>query len=194
MYGHGVALITALVLSGVLSAELTGGEIRRWGRRRDRAHAERRSTLGEPMPGALRHGPLASTIGLNSIELGLLAELSLEMARGEDAVANDTAQPLEIRRVAAELAAAWRERAQRLQLEALQRGAEPILPDEHSFRATAPAYTGPERRKRPRRTGARRTGPPVAPDGLARADRRIHPDRRRHDRRRPGLAPEQANS
>jgi hypothetical protein len=190
MYGHGLALLTALLLSGLLSTRPVGGEILGRGRRRGRARADGRSTLGEPTLGAAADGPSASTVRLNSIELSLLAELSLEMARGEDAVANDAGQPPEIRRVAEELAAAWRERAQRLQLEARQQGADPILPDEHSLQATAPAYTGPERRKRLRRTQARRTGPTVAPGELARADRRIHPDRRRHDRRRPDLAPE----
>jgi hypothetical protein len=131
---------------------------------------------------------MASPVRLNAVELGLVSELSLEMAQAEEAVANDPAQRPETRMVASELATAWRARAARFQLEAQRLGANPLIPGEPLVYATSPVYTGPERRKQTRRTRTRRTGPTPACDGLVGGDRRIRPDRRQRDRRRPELA------
>ena len=57
-------------------------------------------------------------MSLNSIELGLIAELNLEMARANEAVAEDATELPETRRVASEAANAWRERARLFQLQA----------------------------------------------------------------------------
>lgn len=134
----------------------------------------------EPPRRARAKSPATPTVELNAIELGLLAELSLEQARANEELVDDPAQRPEIRRSAQETAMAWRERARVFQLQACRRGAAPLVPDVH-------AYTGPERRAGMRRRDARRTGP-ASSLGTRPGDRRTVPDRRRGDRRRPELA------
>ncbi|HUJ34699.1 MAG TPA: hypothetical protein VLW51_05775 [Solirubrobacteraceae bacterium] len=126
-------------------------------------------------------------MSLNAIELALIAEHSLEMARANEAVANDAATGLETRRRASEVAAAWRRRAESFKLQAQRRCAHPIVPGEQPL-SHVRAYAGPERRQRMRRTQTRRTDPAWAAADEDR-DRRAGPERRRHDRRRPELAP-----
>lgn len=155
----------------------------------DVAEARPRQNLPDPLAEAAADRPIVSPITLNPIELGLIAELSLEMARGEQAVAEDLEQSPETRMVASELAVAWRERAARFQLEAQRLGEHPLIASEPPLYTASPAYTGPERRKQTRRTRTRRTDPAPAPDGVGRGDRRMRADRRQEDRRRPELAP-----
>lgn len=121
------------------------------------------------------------TIKLNAIELGLLAELSLEQARAQEEVVDDEAAPPETRRKAAATAMAWRERAHVFQSHARRQGAVPFVPAVH-------AYTGRERRRTTRRREMRRTVPRVSV-GRQRDDRGTVPDRRIGDRRHPELAP-----
>ena len=77
---------------------------------------------------------------LNAIELALIAEHSLEMARANEAVADDPTKRLETRRRASEVAAAWRHRAEVLQTQALRQSAHPIVPGEAPVRALGRAY------------------------------------------------------
>jgi hypothetical protein len=190
-----VAGLPLLVFCGLLRPLETRAralaESRRTARGQDAegvTQARRRSVHPEPPPNAVADPAGASTIGLNSIELALLAELSLEMAHAQDAVANDATQPPEVRRIASRVASAWRERARRFQLQAQRQGTDPIVPDGRSIHAPAPSYSGPERRKQTRRTQTRRTGP-AASDGIDCLDRRVGPDRRERDRRGRQLAP-----
>ena len=120
-------------------------------------------------------------MSLNAIELALIAEHSLEMARANQAVADDATTRLKTRREAAQVAAGWRKRAELFQTEARRRSASPIVPGVHPIRP----YPGPERRTRMRRTHTRRTDEAPAGDGLG--ERRDAPERRRRDRR--GLEP-----
>ena len=105
----------------------------------------------------------ATTLNLNAIELGLLAELSLEQARAHEELLGDPTQRPEARRAAAATAAAWRERARGFQSQARLEAAAPVVPDEHPSRA----YTGPERRRQTRRRQSRRI---VAPASRGAAD------------------------
>jgi hypothetical protein len=179
-----------------------GGASEVRGRAAHESGARGRGVRSDRQPDARADRVGTSAIDLNSIELALLAELSLEMALGEDAVANDVARSPQTRRVASELAAAWRERSRRFQLQAQRQGMDPIVPELQPERrgtdpiaadlrlisGPAPSYRGPERRKRMRRTQTRRTSS-TAPDGIDRLDRRTGRDRRQHDRRRRELAP-----
>jgi hypothetical protein len=122
-------------------------------------------------------------MSLNAIELALIAEHSLEMARANQAVADDGATRLETRREAARVAAAWRQRAELFQIEARRRSAYPIHPCVQPIRP----YAGPERRRRMRRTHTRRTDPAYA--GNDRGDRRAGPERRWRERRCPQPVP-----
>lgn len=124
------------------------------------------------------------TVRLNEIELGLLAQLSLEQARAHEELVGDPSLRPETRRRAALTAAAWRDRARAFQLHARRRGAAPIL----SYDTPSHAYTGPERRRQMRRRESRRTDAQGSGD-IARADRRSGHERRQGDRRRPELAP-----
>jgi hypothetical protein len=123
-------------------------------------------------------------MSLNSIELGLIAELNLEMARANDAVAEDVTERPETRRVASEAANAWRERARLFQLQAQRQNAHPIGPGSRPVHSPTLAHTGAERRRQMRRMRTRRTARRV----LDLRDRRMGPDRRQRDRRRPELA------
>jgi hypothetical protein len=117
---------------------------------------------------------------LSSIELALLAELNLEMARAYDAVAEDDCQPPDVVRVAQRRRSELRARARMFRSVARRVGAEPALiaqPEKEN-------YTGPERRRAERRIGERRVRErrTHAPSGGS--ERRINPDRRRGERRR----------
>jgi hypothetical protein len=131
----------------------------------------------------------APPMRLNAIELALIAEYSLEMARANEAVADDTRKRLETRRAASETAAAWRQRAQLFQMQAQRESAYPIAPGEQPAHAPGRPYIGPERRYRARRTQTRRIDAAFLGTGHARGDRRARPERRRRDRRLPRLAP-----
>jgi hypothetical protein len=135
----------------------------------------------EPPSDALHDQASAIPMSLNAIELALIAEHSLEMARGSQAVADDATTPPETRRNAADVAAAWRHRAELFQMEARRRSAYPIVPGVQPIRANGSAYGGPERRRRMRRTRPRRTD--LAATGDGRGDRRARPERRRRERR-----------
>jgi hypothetical protein len=134
-------------------------------------------------PAASPGSPAVTTISLNSIELALIAELNLEMALAQDAVAQDAIQRLETREIASEAAARWRGRARWLQLQAQRQSADSIVPDEPMIHAPAAAYSGPERRRQMRRQRARRTETPVG-SAPGRGDQRISYDRRKRERRR----------
>jgi hypothetical protein len=129
-----------------------------------------------------------SPLGLNSIELALIAELNLERARAHEEVANDPDTRHETRAAAAQEAREWRARAAVFQMEAQRQSAQPIVPGvQASDGALEPAYTGPDRRKQARRRQTRRmTAMSWARD---RRDRHAAGDRRRGDRRRLELAP-----
>lgn len=178
MLGHGVA--QSILLGGdraslvaCFALVASCGLLRPFGQR---------SRVKPARPPRTEHA-VTPTIKLNAIELGLLAELSLEQARAYEEVAGDAAEWTETAQSAAASAQAWRERARTFQLHARHLGAEPIVPAEHASRA----YTGPERRTQARRNQTRRTGA-QASVGLDGADRRSVPDRRQGDRRRPELA------
>jgi len=173
MDSHAVAVFALLVFSGLLRPL------------EPRACMLRRRAAVELRPDALPDPAGASPMSLNSIELGLIAELNLEMAQANEAVAQDVTQRPETRRVASEAANTWRERARLFHLQAHRQSAHPIVPGTRSVHPAGLAYTGPERRRQMRRTQTRRTGGPV----LDARDRRIGSDRRRRDRRRPKTAP-----
>lgn len=120
---------------------------------------------------------------LSSIELALIAELNLEMARAYEEVARDDRERLESRSAADRRQYLLRERARMLRLEARRASAEPPL-----AMWLEVGYAGPERRRAERRTGERRVHSPGTADRPAAGyDRRINPDRRRAERRRwPG--------
>jgi hypothetical protein len=114
---------------------------------------------------------------LSSIELALIEELNLEMARACDEVAEDARNPRETREAARERGSRLRKRARMFHLEARRLAAEPAL--------KAEPYAGPERRHGDRRTTDRRERGPTPPAHLpAGHERRINPDRRREERRR----------
>jgi hypothetical protein len=150
-----------------------------------------------PAPGPRPAAPLHSSspdarvalpIALNAVELALLAELSLERAREQDALADDPRQGFETRRAASAAATAWRERARILQREARGRSGQPMLPGFPALGMDSP-YTGPERRRHIRRGQPRRVHPEASSDDPGSHERRTRPDRRRCDRRQPELAP-----
>jgi len=131
---------------------------------------------------------MVAEVNLSAIELALVAELNLEMARAFDEVAEDAIQRLETRRAARELASRRRERARLCHLEARRLGAEPTFPDEQLTAEASLSYTGPERRKQERRRRERRAGRSLPSQARRRTevghDRRTNPDRRRGERRR----------
>jgi hypothetical protein len=173
MGSYAVVVFALLVFSGLLRP--LGPKARTL--RRYAAFQPRRDPSPDPAG--------ATPVSLNSIELGLIAELNLEMAEANEAVAQDVTQRPETRRVASEAANTWRERARLFHMQAQRQGARPIVPGPRPVHQAGLAYTGLERRREVRRTQTRRTGGPV----LDARDRRIGPDRRGRDRRRPGAAP-----
>lgn len=143
----------------------------------------RRARVKPPRP-ARPENAATPAVRLNAIELGLLAELSLEQARAHEEVVHDESERPETRRNAAATAVAWRERARAFQEQARHQAAAPFVPGEHFARV----YTGPERRNQTRRRQTRRAGAPASL-GVDRGDRRRGLDRRQGDRRCPELAP-----
>ena len=125
---------------------------------------------------------------LSPLELALLAELNLELARAHEQVADDEAGRDEAREAARRSAAALRERARSLTLQAQARNAEPTIPGCPPITAPYHPYPGPERRKEARRALARRDDKPAIDGRLRAADRRTGDDRRRTDRRGRALA------
>jgi hypothetical protein len=91
-------------------------------------------------------------LGLSSIEVALLATFNLEMADSYDEIADDPKLRRETRRNAGESASCYRARAELFQLEAQRLSAYPTILAEQPAQARAARYTGPERRKRERRT------------------------------------------
>ena len=176
MDGHELAVFVLLVFSGLLGSL-------EWRPRALMYQARRPRRDGEPSPGGTPDQAVASPVSLNPIELALIAELSLEMARDSEAVANDATKRLETRRSASTDAIAWRERARLFQLEADRLSGHPIVPGVRPIRA----YAGPERRRRMRRTHTRRADPASA--GHGRDNRRAVPERRQRDRRCPQPVP-----
>jgi hypothetical protein len=128
-----------------------------------------------------------AAVELSSIELAVLAELNLEMARGYDEVVEDAAERLETGRIARALAAERRERARLLHNEARRVAAQATSRDPGSTPPRRSVYIGPERRKRARRTHERRSDAPPATAHLGGSDRRTIPDRRGRERRQPQL-------
>jgi hypothetical protein len=192
MHGYAIAAFTLLIFGGVLRPPESRARafvsylleervaIRRF--RQGHAGVEPRRDA-PPAPAA------APPMSLNPIELALIAEYSLEMARANEAVAEDATVQLETRRRASEVATAWRRRAQLFQMQARCQSAQPIIPGEQSIHVPGRAYTGPERRQKMRRTQTRRTEWPLASPGRSGHDRRAQVERRRRDRRRPEPAP-----
>ena len=173
---YGALLIFSGLLGPLEPKARALGSIRRAGRSGNR-----------PQPSARGDRLEDVAMSLNPIELALIAELNLERARDHDAVANDAAQPLEVRRGAAAAATAWRERARRFQLEAGRQSGHPMVPGQ-SAPVRDLTYTGPERRRQMRRRETRRGDGEAASERAVLHDRRAEPERRRGDRRRPELA------
>jgi hypothetical protein len=132
--------------------------------------------------------PTLAALNLKPIELALIAELSLEMARAHDEVASDASRRLDVRRTARKDAAGLRERARLFQLEAQRLSAYPTVDDERSAVERDSPYTGPERRTQDRRVRPRRAGESVPIAAQGGLERRMTRDRRRADRRREDLA------
>jgi hypothetical protein len=127
-----------------------------------------------------------AAIKLGSVELAVVAELNLELARAYDEVADDATQQSETRQQARARAFRRRVRAGLLHLEAQRLRARASLPDGLLTHESNSPYSGPERRKQERRFAERR-GHLAAPATWRGADRRANRDRRRHDRRRPSF-------
>src|SRR5689334_8908012 len=100
--------------------------------------------------------PTISSVLLSSIELALLANFNLEMADSYDEVADDPKLRRETRGNASESASCYRARAESFQLEAQRLSAYPTFVTEQPPEPGRARYTGPERRKRERRTRDRR--------------------------------------
>jgi hypothetical protein len=130
-----------------------------------------------------------AAFGLSAIELAVLAELNLEIARGQDELADDASLRGETRRNAQARATALRERAHSFQLEARALNAQPMLYAPSTHEPAAPR-TGPERRSHDRRTGSRRRSGESALGPPGGHERRTMPDRRKRDRRGGGLVVE----
>ena len=135
-----------------------------------------------------QQAPLAGPWDEEDFQLALLAELSLERAREQDALADDPRQGFETRRAASAAATAWRERAGILQREARGRSGQPMAPGFPALGMDSP-YTGPERRRHIRRGQPRRAHDGASSGDPGSHERRTRPERRRRDRRQPELAP-----
>ena len=95
MHGHALAAIILLALSGLLRPL----QWRAWGFvSSGTIRYRRRPAPPAPRPNA---SPDRASMSLNAIELALIAEHSLEMARGNQAVADDATRRPETRREAA---------------------------------------------------------------------------------------------
>lgn len=128
-----------------------------------------------------------SAFSLTAIELALVAELNLEIARGHDEVANDANQPAQTRRAALAKATALRERAESLHLDARRLSAQPMMYAPSMQKPVAPRTT-PERRTHERRTRSRRREGESAIGPPGGRERRTLPDRRKRERRRGPVA------
>ncbi len=144
--------------------------------RQDARRRERRAS------GEQHHADYTAGISLSPIELALIAELNLEIARAHDKVADAVSASVETRRAALTAATALRERAGAFHREARCISTESIL-NTASRRETASASTGPDRRRQGRRTEARRRESASAVDAVGRGERRATPDRRQRQRR-----------
>lgn len=116
-------------------------------------------TTSDQQPGAdppRPSSPTISSVHPSSIELALLANFNLEMADSYDEVAEDPKLRRETRRNASESASCYRARAELLQLEAQRLTAYPPFLAEQPAEPRQTRYTGPERRKRERRSRDRR--------------------------------------
>jgi hypothetical protein len=182
MHGHALAALVVVMFCGLLRP--LGWRVRALVRAAGPASSDTK-----PPPDVMPDRGQPLPMRLNAIELALIAEHSREMARANEAVADDTSKRLETRRRASDVAAAWRQRAQLFQMQAQRESARPIVPGEQTVCAFGRKYTGPERRERGRRTQTRRTDGSSVGTRHARGDRRARPERRGRDRRRPQPAP-----
>lgn len=188
------ACLALAVFSGLLRGDPHIGAsplvsaIRAWvGRRRGRA--EGTSLTRQPRQATEQRDrrksveqPRADRNSLSALELAVVAELNLEMARAQDELANDAGQAADARRLAQVRAMALRERADSLHLEARRLTAQPML-YVPALEDPGPRSTAPERRRHDRRTGAcrRTTNSAAGPPGGR--ERRTTPDRRKSERR-----------
>lgn len=179
MHGHALVALVLLALSGLLRPL-------DWRVRAFVDRARRVPATVESRPDASPDQASAAGLSLTAIELALVAEHSLEMARANQAVADDATTGPETRRNASDVAAAWRQRAELFLMEAQRRSADPIVPGVEPVRDNGSAYTGSERRRRMRRAHPRRTAQASAGNGH---ERRAGRERRRRERRCPQPAP-----
>ena len=121
MFGHGLAPLALLIFSGLLGPLEPRTRALKFG-------AVPRTAVGEPLRSRSPEEVVTPPMRLGSIELALIAEYNLEMARAYDEEAGDPSKPLEKRRTASGRAAAWRERAHQFQAQARRASADPILP------------------------------------------------------------------
>jgi hypothetical protein len=123
-----------------------------------------------------------AAFSLSAIELAVVAELNLEIARAHDELADDASQRVETRRAARAKATAIRERAELLHLEARLLSTQPML---YAPSRLEPASFGtwPERRTYERRTRSRRRDEESAAGAPGGRERRTLPDRRQRERR-----------
>jgi hypothetical protein len=126
-----------------------------------------------------------AALSLTAIELAMLAELNLEIARGHDEVADDGTRRGQTQQAAREVATALRERADAFRLEALRRSADPAY--RPSMANAVSAYIGPDRRRQRRRTQARRRDGATGLGARGGGDRRTVPERRQRERRSGSL-------
>jgi hypothetical protein len=143
-----------------------------------RQAAERRD---RPESGDQPRSENNAALSLSAIELAVVAELNLEIARAHDEVAGDATRRVETRQAAGEVATALRERAHSLHLEARRLSAHRMYVP--SMEKPASAYTGPERRRQGRRRRARRRDSVAAFGAPGACDRRAVPERRHRERR-----------
>jgi hypothetical protein len=123
-----------------------------------------------------------AAFSLSAIELAVVAELNLEIARAHDELAADASQRVETRRAAHAKATAIRARAELLHLEARLLSTQPML-YAPSRQEPASAGTWPERRSYERRTQSRRRDGESAAGAPGGRERRTLPDRRQRERR-----------
>jgi hypothetical protein len=136
-----------------------------------------------PRPGT---DSTVTVANLSPIELAVIAEVNFELARAYDEAAEDSTTEAETRAGAANTARALRQRGEFFLIAAARLRSAPATPGRPAGVAPGFFYTGPERRRRGRRTRMRRIDEgaygPAAP-----ANRRVRHDRRQTDRRRAGF-------
>jgi hypothetical protein len=197
------ACLALLMFSGLLSADPhIGLAIRetcvRWRRRMSLIRkppgvTDRRDQRESGQP---PRSEKTAVFGLSAIELAVLAELNLEIARSHDELFDDASLRVETRRAAHASATALRERAESFHLQARRLSTQPML-YAPSMQKPASSCTAPERRTHERRTASRRRDAASAPGRPGGPERRTLPDRRRNDRRGASqgvvAAPQQAD-